>query len=242
MTYDLRSFALSDMSRCGVALRKIGGQARSMEEVANRIVNHFRTELVDGSVGVRCCPLVRSYITQRYDALDEDQQGFASVALEGNSPTDGMRFLALLATAGEEPAWNSRQQSAGHRVIPLASREIVARTPMIASLLAQFGVDIGALLAPEPLLLAEAEQKTYNVFYVPEALGSPSIPAQQQFVVPYRIRSVLGFGGVLPTGDLFAVILFSRVPIGSETAALFKTLALNVKLAILPFVDTRIFA
>jgi hypothetical protein len=61
-------------------------------------------------------------------------------------------------------------------------------------------------------------------------------------VIPHGIRSVLGFGGVLPSGDLFAMILFSRVRIPREIAELFKTLSLNVKVALLPFVDRRVFA
>jgi hypothetical protein len=60
-------------------------------------------------------------------------------------------------------------------------------------------------------------------------------------VIPYGIRSVLGFGGILHTGDLFAVIIFSKVPIVRNTAELFKTLALNVKIALLPFAAGPVF-
>lgn len=49
--------------------------------------------------------------------------------------------------------------------------------------------------------------KTYGVFHVAEARESAYVPAQADFVVPYGIRSVVGFGGPLATGDLFAVIL-----------------------------------
>ncbi len=46
---------------------------------------------------------------------------------------------------------------------------------------------------------------------------------------------MLGFGGMLPMGDIFVVIVFSKVRIPRETAELFRTLALNVKMAALPF-------
>ena len=58
---------------------------------------------------------------------------------------------------------------------------------------------------------------------------------------PYGVKSALGFGGMLPSGGLFAVILFSRAPISRETAALFQTVALNAKLAVLPFAAGPIF-
>jgi hypothetical protein len=71
--------------------------------------------------------------------------------------------------------------------------------------------------------------KTYNVFHVAEARGSSAIPAQEEFVIPYGVRSALGFGGVLRSGDLFAVIMFTKVPINDETAGRFRNLALEVK-------------
>ncbi len=88
----------------------------------------------------------------------------------------------------------------------------------------------------------ELEQQHYNVFYVPQAVGSPLVPHQDDFVIPCSIQSVLGFGGLLPSGNLFAIVLFSKVPLPRETANLFKTLALSVKLAILPFDGRAVFA
>jgi hypothetical protein len=88
----------------------------------------------------------------------------------------------------------------------------------------------------------QLEQKNYNVFYVGEAVGSPYIPAQRDFVIPFGIKSVLGFGGLLPSScDLFAIILFSKHHIPRETANLFKPLALSAKLSLLPFVGETIF-
>lgn len=69
-----------------------------------------------------------------------------------------------------------------------------------------------------------------------DAVGSPHIP-DQGFVADFQVASALGFGGMLPTGDLFSVVLFSRTPIPAATAELFKVLALSVKLAVLPFAD-----
>ena len=82
----------------------------------------------------------------------------------------------------------------------------------------------------------------FNVFHVPRARGSPFVPAQTDFVMRYGIESVLGFGGMLPKGDLFCVILFSKVLIPRETAELFKTLALSVKISLLPFADEPLFS
>ena len=80
----------------------------------------------------------------------------------------------------------------------------------------------------------------YGVFHVPEAKGSPYIPAQD-FVDRYGIRSVVGFGGVLPSGDLFSVILFARVPVTTAAADRFRTLALDLKSCLLRYSQSEIF-
>jgi hypothetical protein len=87
----------------------------------------------------------------------------------------------------------------------------------------------------------ELAGKRHGVFHVEDALGSPYIPAQEEFVVPYGIRSVLGFGGLLFNGDLFAVILFSTVRVPATAADRFRTLALDVKSAFSRFGDADVF-
>jgi hypothetical protein len=48
----------------------------------------------------------------------------------------------------------------------------------------------------------------------------------------YGVRSVLGFGGVLVTGEFYAVILFTHVAIPPESSDRFRNVALDLKLAI----------
>jgi sigma-B regulation protein RsbU (phosphoserine phosphatase) len=50
----------------------------------------------------------------------------------------------------------------------------------------------------------------------------------------------VGFGGVLPDGEFFAVVLFSRTPISRETAEQFRTITGSVGLALLPYAG-RVF-
>jgi hypothetical protein len=240
--YDLAHFTSSEMTRCGIAMRKFGDGAQSMEETANRIVRYLYEELGDQQTGERACALVRFYKTHAYGELPSELREFASGILGGDVPPPATKCLTLLATAGERPEWNARHTSVGHQAIPLPSPELVARLPMIAQLIKQFGIEVQTLLAADPARMVDLTQQTFNVFYVPDAVGSPNIPAQAEFVIPSGIRSVLGFGGVLPSSNLFAIILFSKAPISRETAEMFKPLALNVKVAVLPFDDATIFA
>jgi len=240
--FDLARFTLRDMTEAGAVLRKLGDGASSMEEVANRVVRYLHESLVDPKTGGRECALVRFFKTHPFGELDNGLREFARDMLpEPDAATPDMPCLTLLASAGDRPEWNARRSSLAHGAIPLASEEIVLQTPMISRLLSQLGVRIEALLKRSPELLVEPEPSSFNVFYVPDARGSSCIPAQDDFVKPFGIESVLGFGGMLPTRDIFVVILFSRTPIPRETAGLFRTLALNVKAAALHF-DDAVFA
>lgn len=59
---------------------------------------------------------------------------------------------------------------------------------------------------------------------MPEAIGSPSIPAQDDFVAPHGIKSVAGFGGLLVNGQVLVVIRFTKVAVQKASAAMFRAL------------------
>jgi hypothetical protein len=236
--HDISSFDLTDVVECSAALRRAAENASSMEEAANAVVSFLYDELMDVS-GHRALALVRLFKTHTFEALGPEQQAFARAMFKGEAIPAGMKCLTLLATRGDEAEWNSRRQSRGHAAIPLPSEKMIENAPMISQLITQLGLEIGSIVRADPDTIVDLAQKTYNVFYVPEAKGSPYIVAQDEFVIPYGIRSVLGFGGMLPSGNLFAVIMFSKAPIIRETADMFANVALAVKLSLLQF-DGRV--
>jgi hypothetical protein len=235
ITYDITRFTIREVTECGRAVRTMGTGASNMEEAAERIVRYLRNTLIDEQTGEQACTLIRLFKTQSYEGLTEELKGFARNMLGELCPLPEMKCLTLLATAGEKKEWDLKEESRGHRAIPLPCEEVVHQIPMIRNLIKQLGLNITSVLNPDSSLLLDTDQDTFGVFFVPEALGSPYIPAQKEFVIPYKINSVLGFGGILPSLDMFVIIMFLRVPISEETADLFKNLSLNVKLALLPF-------
>lgn len=233
--FSLANFTLSELTDNLTRLRKIGLGAANMEEVANRMVRHFYDNFLLKGTMQRSCALVRLFITQPFGKLDTELQQRARQMLGNIEESSSHKCLVLLGTVGDELEWNSRKLSKGHQAIPLPSTQVLTSIPMISQLISQLGVDVNCVLQPTPSMLLAAEQKTYNVFHVADALGSPSIPGQSNFVIPFGIKSVLGFGGLLSSGELFAVILFSRSYIPKETAELFKPCALAAKVALLPY-------
>ncbi|MEM6452751.1 MAG: sensor histidine kinase, partial [Cyanobacteria bacterium P01_D01_bin.105] len=245
--YDLTHLSLQNITDIGINLRGISQEADSLETVANRCTKFFYENLRDETTGDSACVLARFFRTQNYETLPEFIQAQARKAIGATAAEEDTRLgkvkcLTLLATQGEKAEWCDRKLSQGHQTIPLTNEQAVNQIPMISQLIKDLGLEINSVVAPDPDLLLTLEQKTCNVFHIPTALGSQFIPAQTDFVEPYGVKSVLGFGGMLPSGNLFAVILFTKSAIPAKTARLFKSLPLSIKMAMIPFDNTSPFA
>lgn len=238
---DLTNFTLKDMAVLEAALRQAGVGAENMEDAAQRIVRYLYEGLVDRGSGKNSCALVRLFKTHSQGDLPPELRQETGAACSDVAVTPATKCFVLLATAGDEPAWNSTALSVGHKAIPLASAKTVETIPMMADLFRQFGIESALVSQPDASTLMEPGQKTFNVFYVSEARGSKQL-LQNEFVIRFGIESALGVGGMLPSRDLFALIMFSKVAIPRATANLFAPLALSIKLALLPFDGGQVFA
>lgn len=221
-THDVAHISEADIREMRLALQGIAATADCMEHMATRIVD-LLYDALRGPDGKPQCALVRLFKTCSQEELPPELR-------RDNALADGQDFrtLALLATRGDESAWNDRQLSAGHKAIPLESVEVVEKIPMISNLIRMLGLDLNSVVNPDPSLTV-AGFYPMSVFYVREAAGSPYIPAQENFVQPYGIGSVVGFGGLLTYSDMYSVIMFFKVTVEQEVAALFKDLGSAVE-------------
>jgi hypothetical protein len=220
MSIDLTKLDASESARLAEEGRAALAGAGTLEGASAALCRHLHAVLA-GPDGDRACALVRSYATHAYGALPFELQRFAKRmygTMAITPPEFDMRCLVLLATAGDEPAWNDRRQSHGHQAIPLPTPHVVERAPMIAQLVREIGLDVAHVIRPTPAVLRAFPEGADGVFHVEDAVGSPYIPAQEEFVLRHGIRSVVGFGGPLPTGELFATILFARVRVPVDAA------------------------
>lgn len=232
--YQLRSFHLRDMTACGAALRRLGVGAKSLEEVAERLVRYLYASFTMPRSGEPACVLVRLFKTVPYYRLTPDLQSLAIERL-GETPDDpSLTCLTLLASAGAVPGWNDPSLSSRFRVIPFSCPHDIEQLPMFSQLFHQLGWSLSHLTTPRQNLLLDSQERTFNVFHILQAEGSPYVPAQEEFVRRYGVRSVLGFGAPLPDGELFSVILFSKDVVPESTAQLFKPLALCAQIALAP--------
>ncbi|MBF0135221.1 MAG: PAS domain S-box protein [Magnetococcales bacterium] len=228
-------FSSTDMVLLGEKLRCSGQNAGSMEQVARNITRLLYEGVGDMETRERSFVLVRLFKTHPLQQLPESLQRIAESTLPGERAIQQPQCLTLLGTSGDKDAWNHRQDSRNHQAIPLFSEEFTRSLPMVANLLTGLGLEISSVIQPVESVRVTGNDPRFNVFFVEQAAGSPIIPAQDEFVVPCGIQSVIGFGGVLPSNSVFAVIGFSRHPISPATATMFQALARNVKVALLPF-------
>jgi hypothetical protein len=233
----LEEFDGDALAHAGEAIRRVAHEATTMEDAARRVVGFLYDDLLTADGGPALA-LARLYKTHPYARLPANLRDFARETLD-HEPSDDVRCLTLLGTRGVRAEWDDRMQSSGHKAIPLPSVEFVHRLPMVAGLVQQLGLEIDDVVRPDPERIAELSRRTYGVFHVPDAVGSPFVPAQD-FVVENRIRSALGFGGILFSGDFFAVVLFSTVAVSADVADRARILSLAVRVALMPF-GSRVF-
>jgi hypothetical protein len=237
--YDITLFTPQDIAKCSLVLRQFGRNAASMEASSQKIVKYIYQHFCDSQTGENTCVLVRLFKTHPYGELEDSLQQSARRLMNGNSPAPDMKCWTLLAAAGPEPHWNSRHTAAENTAIPLVSAELVAKNPAISEIIRHFGLDIPTILGTERERFLQLEPAPLNIFHVSEAKGSPFIPEQDSLIIPYQVKSVLGFGGLMRSGSLFAVVIFLKVKIPPSTAQMFKHLALSVKTS-LSFCDEKV--
>lgn len=152
---------------------------------------------------------------------------------------DEKKVMALTGTWGVEKAWQHRSRSQGHQVIPISQIAIPEKIPMFQEILTQLGIDIERFYRTKEI--AVDRRKPYQGrFHIPDATSSV-IPAQANFIDPYQIKSLVGFGGFMGLyGVLFLLYAFACVPVSAEAAEAFYTMQefLGTTIAI----DDKVFA
>jgi serine phosphatase RsbU (regulator of sigma subunit) len=233
---DLTDLGLADVVTCAATLRASTAGATSMEAAAAAVVASLRATFTDAESGESQLVLARMFSTERLGDLPADLREVALAQLDTN-PGPELRCLTLLGTDGNLPSWRDRRLSLSHRAIPLPSTDAVRQAPMIAALVTELGLDLETVVHGTTAIGSRSD---FGVFLVERAQSSARVP-DQRFVREHDVSSVIGFGAQLPSGHVFAVVLFTRVPVARETADLFRIIAVSAQLAMLEFAGAPLF-
>ncbi|GAB4516504.1 MAG: hypothetical protein OHK0046_22010 [Anaerolineae bacterium] len=182
----------------------------SFEEAAQAIVRGLYNEvcLPDGD------PLFVMLRVFRFGTREDLHPELLPLAQE-----ESEHWLTLMASIGTEPDWCDRRLSQAHRILPADAPS----SPMLQAAFQQMGLQFGQYKRNDTML--EMHKHTHGghmrYFYIPEALGSPFVPAQNDFVIPYHIQSVVGFGSMFVNKTAYFCVGFTRQIITEEEAARF---------------------
>jgi len=206
------SYAIDDFGRLLLSANRtnLGSFEEAARVCVKAIYDTFRQPDGHGTFA-----LVRIYRLCRYDELLPELQAIASA--------DVPQWMALMGTIGNEPAWCDRRTSQGHKAI----QAVGDRSPMLTAAFEQIGLDkiVGAKRASTNSPIMKNADLFTNYFHVPNAAGSPFIPAQHEFVKPYHIQSVVGLGSAFLSKAIHLTLCFSDIFIDDDVAQKFARLS-----------------
>lgn len=215
------------------AIQEMGRGCDSTEALATKIVDYLYEQCLSDDKKEHCL-LIRFFRTVSYRLLPQKLKKELGLGetLGGPIPRANTSYLTLLATRGKNPQWNDPALSKEHRCISLFSENVVLQAPMIAQLIKQLGIKVSSVVDPAPVDFVKPSDKTYHALYIEDARDNSNIPSQGEFVKKYGVRSVVGFGSLLPTGDMFSVVMFLDVTVSAQVADNIAKLAGAVENAI----------
>ena len=223
----LRKFSPQDVVRLGLGLRRLGEEASSLEVAGQQIVDYLYNHLINPKLGDRNCALIQYF--QTLPTLPNAQ-------VDSGDRIASTRRLNLLATVGDQADWHDRHHFDCYN-LALEHPIHYEQVPILAHLLT---LHQQAFLSKSPTddqtdLIVEILDPDFYVFLLPEAENHPYLPYQTSWFTDNPIKSLLGCAGWLPSGDFFALVLFSKVTIPKTSMEPFGMLALSFKAAILRF-------
>ncbi|MYV98120.1 SpoIIE family protein phosphatase [Streptomyces sp. SID3343] len=237
--FDLANFTVSDMVVCSSELRQVTAESPTMEDAARAIVQRLRDTFRDPATGQPQLVLTRLFQTMPWRNLTPDLQRHVRQRQPDVTPHPELRCLTLLGTTGDRVEWRDRTRSRRHQVTAFPNAQAVRRAPMIGAMLDQLGVTAEQIVAgPLP---TGSDWDRHEIHHIPDAPSSDAVP-DKDFIRDHDIKSVVGYAGNLPDGELFTVLMFTRVPVPAHIAELFRTVAVSTRLALLPLHTAPLFA
>jgi signal transduction histidine kinase/DNA-binding NarL/FixJ family response regulator len=144
--------------------------------------------------------------------------------------------IALVGSAGRDPAWNDRKNSRGHVGIPLTSASFIDAIPMMSRLMASLGGDLKWIGKRDVGEMVSRLGTATGTFYVAEAAHDTDAAGRRiisaaEFVQAHGVRTVFGLGGAFATGELIVVLIFCSVPVPRAVVEAFQGPLLHFKAA-----------
>ena len=226
---------LSDVSQLGLSLRHIAVSATSVCDRAQGIAHLLYESFRGSGEGEPVCPLVRVFETVPSATLNHADRAYLAQQEAVLGEARGETVLQLIGSYGLHPGWCDPALSSRYRCVSVNETTFVSQYPMLSLLMESVRTSPSGRIIPSPGIGGYVDAVMtpgLQILYVPDARKSPYVPAQSEFVEPYQIRSVIGFGGEFQNGECFFVVMFSREVIPQSVLPLIRILSLNIRLGL----------
>ena len=231
----LDRFGVDDLVALGADLRSLGDGDRSMEEVAGRVVELLRDRLLADD-GRPSCITVRLYKTHPLRRLPDDRRALALEAAPDAQPDTTCITLLGRADAVPLPVGGPAE-----RVRPLTAEAFTSGS-VVVRLLQELGVDEASVLDPKQALAMQMQHRELNVFVIHDFPDTELMDeGVRDGLRALGVRDLFTLGGILPSGDLFLLLAFTRSAIDERVADLLRSLGTAVKVPLIPF-TFKVFA
>ena len=223
----LSSFTIDDLEVCSRELRVLGAGAVNMQESAQRVTEHLFDRL-RGRASRSECALVSLHKTHQHRALPLDLHA----VVRDVDPTveDEDLCLVRMSMASDE-----RVSGTLGSTTPLTATTSHAQ-PVVAAMLSAMGVQLGSLPDPISVIKSGIHRRSIDAFVVPAFRESELLTgAVRAELDSIGVQSAVGFGGWLPSGNLFMIFALGRVAIAERSARLLGSLAPSIRASLAPF-------
>ncbi len=201
----------------------------TLEETAQELMKTlYQTFITDSGNGA--IVLTRFFKSCSYCDLPDDIREDIKQK-EGRTiiPPQG-KYLTLMGTWGDLEEWRQREQSENHKAFSLSDSDVLYKFPMLSTVFSQIGFNIPTATEPDKSIIVDKQDTDYGLFYVEDAKDDKLVPKQAEFVVPFGVKSAIGFGGQYVSTDVYAIIIFFRENVSLRIAKLFLSLDPAIKL------------
>jgi serine phosphatase RsbU (regulator of sigma subunit) len=233
------AWGLSDVVAYCTGVRDATTGATTMEDAATRMVRYLRSAFRT-THGRSAFRLGRFFNTAPWADLPDDLRAAVRPAGSAGPEPAGVRSLILLGMDGERPEWRNRREPAGLPPMLLESVTTAAANPLLTTFVREVGIDLEVFVHGHRDE-RDRRRSDFGVLHIEDATDPARMPLQD-FVAEHGIRSIVGFGWLQPTGNVAALVLYSRVRIDADAALMLRIIGASLKLALLPFTEAPMFA
>lgn len=208
-------------------IKKLAGEANTTQEIADFAVRwlYDNITMLDGSPA---CSFTRFFRTMFFERLRPELKSQLVESL-GSTPQAQVKCLTLMAGCGESETQNAGVDTNMSTCIPLDSKNLSQKVPMISLVVKQLGLDSSKIVSSDPGVFVDPEKKKYDVFHMDNLSASPFL----------GIESVVAFGTYMASGDFFAILMMLKVKISAKKAEDLQALARATEAAILEVIRRK---